>query len=131
MAVAEVTGRTFRQEVLESDLPVVVDFYADWCAPCRVVSPVVERLSREWDGRVRFLKLDIDRSPEVAQALRISSIPTIVRFDQGRPTAWSVGAKPGHLIERELGLHKLRRRREKREAVSGGPLSRLRLRKRA
>lgn len=119
MSVDEVTSRSFRERVLESDVPVVVDFHADWCGPCHQIAPLLERLSEEWDGRVRFVKVDIDRNRDVARAYRISSIPAVLLFEDGEPCAWSLGAKPGYLIERELGLTK-RRRREK-----GGLLSRL------
>lgn len=117
MTVQKVTSGNFRQEVLESDLPVVVDFHADWCRPCHAVAPVVEMLSREWEGKVRFVKLDIDRNPDVARAYRVSSIPAILLFEEGRPQAWSLGAKPGYVLERELGLAK--RRRKERGGLAG------------
>lgn len=119
IAVHEVSSRDFRQRVLESDAPVVVDFHADWCGPCHQLSPLLEQLSEEWTGRVSFVKLDIDRNPDVASAYRITSIPAVLLFEEGEPRAWSVGAKPGYVLERELGLAK-RRRKEK-----GGLLSRL------
>lgn len=121
MAVREVSSGTFRRDVLESDIPVVADFHAEWCGPCHQIAPMLEQLSEEWEGRVRFVKVDIDRNPDVARAYRISSIPAVLLFEGGEPRAWSLGAKPGYVIERELGLAK-RRRKEKR----GGLLSRLR-----
>lgn len=106
MPVPEVTTATFTEEVLKSDRPVVVDFYADWCRPCRAVSPLLETLSEEWQGEVRFVKVDVDRNPELASAFRIVSIPTVLRFEGGRPTARSVGAVPRRVIERKLGLRR-------------------------
>jgi thioredoxin 1 len=110
MAVIEVTDATFRREVLESELPVVVDFYADWCGPCKQISPALAALSEEWVGSVRFAKLDVDGNREAAQAYRISSIPAVLLFENGEVAAWSLGAKPAYLIERELGLGRRRRR---------------------
>jgi len=102
--VSEVTARDFERRVLKAERPVVVDFYADWCAPCRRMSPVIERLASELEGEVEFVKLDIDRAPDLAAAYRVSSIPALLRFEGGRPTAWSVGARPGHVVSRELKL---------------------------
>lgn len=125
MTVRAVTTSTFRQEVLESDVPVVVDFYADWCAPCRMVSPAVEALAREWEGSVAFAKVDIDRHPRLAQAYRVSSIPAVLVFEGGEVRGWSVGAKPGYLIERELRLKK-RASKPPRSNQDGGRLGRAR-----
>lgn len=119
IAVHEVSSKSFRQDVLASDVPVVVDFHADWCRPCHQIAPLLEQLSRDWEGRVRFVKVDIERNPDVARAYRISSIPAVLLFEEGEPRAWCIGAKPGYVIERELGLAK-RRRKER-----GGLLSRL------
>jgi thioredoxin 1 len=102
--VPEVSAEDFETRVLRATGPVVVDFYADRCAPCRRMAPVIERLAAELDGRVGFVKLDVDRSPDVAAAFRVSSIPTLLRFEDGRPVARSVGARPGRLVSRQLGL---------------------------
>ena len=102
--VTQVTAEDFRTQVLESDRPVVVDFYADWCMPCRQLGPEIEALSERWDGRVRFAKLDVDRAPELAQQYGVLSIPTVVLFEEGKVKARTMGAKPGSQVALELGL---------------------------
>ena len=102
--VSEVSGGEFQRRVLQAERPVVVDFYADWCAPCRLMAPVIEQLAFELDGVIEFVKVDVDSEQEIAAAYRISSIPAFVRFEEGRPVAWSVGARPGRALSRQLGL---------------------------
>lgn len=102
--VTQVTTQDFRREVLESDRPVVVDFYADWCVPCRQLGPEMEALSEQWEGRVRFAKLDVDRAPELAQQYGVLSIPTVLLIEEGKVKARTTGAKPGSQIALELGL---------------------------
>ena len=102
--VTQVTTEDFRLEVLESDRPVVVDFYADWCLPCRQLGPEMEALSEKWEGRVRFTKLDVDRAAELAQQYGVLSIPTVLLFEDGKVKARTMGAKPGSQIALELGL---------------------------
>jgi thioredoxin 1 len=102
--VTQVTTEDFRREVLESDRPVVVDFYADWCLPCRQLGPEIEALSEQWDGRVRFAKLDVDQAPKLAQQYGVLSIPTVLLFEQGKVRARTMGAKPGSQIALKLGL---------------------------
>ncbi len=105
--VTQVTTEDFRREVLESDRPVVVDFYADWCVPCRQLGPEMEALSETWEGRVRFAKLDVDRAAELAQQYGVLSIPTVLLFEEGKVKARTTGAKPGSQIAHELGLEGL------------------------
>lgn len=119
MTVTEVDEATFRDEVLASELPVVVDFYADWCGPCHQLSPIVHALAEKWDGTVRFAKVDIEQSPAIASAYRISSIPAVLLFEAGEPTAWSIGVKPGYLLERELKLTKLGGDERKKRGLLG------------
>ncbi len=104
MGVMQVTTSTFEREVLQSEVPVVVDFHADWCEPCRRVAPAVEALSERWEGRVRFVKVDVDLDPGLARTYGVRSIPTIMLFEGGEVAGWLVGAWPGSQIERELGL---------------------------
>jgi thioredoxin len=87
MAVPVVSEQQFEQEVLSSELPVLVDFYADWCQPCKVVAPEVEAAATELEGKAKVVKVDIDKSPRLAQALRIQGVPTFAVFHQGRPVA--------------------------------------------
>ena len=87
-----VTEQNFEQEVLRSDLPVLVEFGAEWCGPCKTVAPELEALSRELDGKAKVVTIDIDRSPLLARELGIQSVPTFVVFHQGRPMGGRVGA---------------------------------------
>lgn len=118
MPVAKVTTNSFREQVLDSEVPVVVDFYADWCGPCHQIAPILNVLSQEHEGVVTFAKVNVDEEPELARAYRVSTIPAVMLFDSGVPTAWSIGPKPGYLLEKELGLTGLARR-SKRDGGSG------------
>ncbi len=122
MALPQITTDRFRSEVLESDVPVVVDFFADWCGPCHSIAPMIERLAQEWADELKVVKVDTEAEPEVAAAYRISSIPAILLFQDGEVKGWSLGVKPGHVIERELGL---KRRRSPASGPAGGPLASL------
>ena len=122
MSIVVLTESNFRTEVLESDYPVIVDFYADWCGPCKQIAPAMEALSEKWEGMVRFAKVDIDAYPAIASGYNISSIPAVLRFEEGTVTNWCLGAKPAHAIERELQLTP---RGIKRSRDSVGLLSRL------
>ena len=89
-----VTDATFVADVLESDTPVLVDFWADWCAPCKKVAPVLDEIAGEMGERVRIVKLNIDENPETARAYRIMSVPTLTMFKGGSPVQSVAGAKP-------------------------------------
>src|SRR3954466_2427609 len=82
-----VTEQDFEREVLRSELPVLIDFYADWCAPCKTVAPEVEAVARELEGKAKVVKVDIDRSKRIAASLKITSVPTFLVFFRGRPVA--------------------------------------------
>lgn len=96
--VSPVSKASFDQEVLQSPLPVLVDFYADWCGPCRMLSPSLERLSREFEGRVKILKVNVDAEPQLADEFRVESIPLLVFFVEGQP----VGRGAGLMNESDL-----------------------------
>ena len=94
MAVLELTDATFDQELAENPGLTVVDFWAPWCGPCRIVGPVIEELAGEMEGDVRFSKVNVDENPEVAQRFQIRSIPTIAFFMGNEPVGAVVGAYP-------------------------------------
>ena len=91
-SVLKVTERNFQQEVLDSDLPVLVEFGAEWCGPCKQVAPEIEALSRELDGKAKIVTVDIERSPALTRQLGVQAVPTFVVFNRGRPVAGKQGA---------------------------------------
>ena len=99
-----VTESTFDQEVLSSDTPVLVDFWAEWCGPCHAVSPILDRIVDERPGELKLVKVNIDEEPAVAERYGIASIPTMVLFKNGEPAAAAIGAQPKGAIETQLGL---------------------------
>jgi thioredoxin 1 len=99
-----VTTQTFEQEVLKSEQPVIVDFWAEWCGPCHAVHPVLEKIADERKDELKVVKLNIDEEQEIALRFGIVSIPTIMMFKDGEPAGIAIGAQPKGALERSLGL---------------------------
>jgi thioredoxin 1 len=103
MATA-VTEQTFEQEVLKSEKPVIVDFWAEWCGPCHAVAPVLDKIIDERKDELKLVKVNIDEEQGLAMRYGIASIPTIILFKNGEPAAAAIGAQPKGSLERSLGL---------------------------
>ena len=99
-----VTEATFDEEVLNSEKPVIVDFWAEWCGPCHAVAPVLDRIAEERADELSLVKVNIDEEQGLAMRYGIQSIPTIVLFKDGEPAAAAIGAQPKSALERSLGL---------------------------
>ncbi|MFW0112449.1 thioredoxin [Rothia sp. CCM 9417] len=98
----QVTDATFADEVLRSDKPVIVDFWAEWCGPCRMVGPVIDQIGEEYGDKVKVLKLDVENNPATAMKYGITSIPAIYVFKDGEVAKQTVGAKPKAALEQEF-----------------------------
>jgi thioredoxin 1 len=101
----EVTIENFQVEVLGADQPVLVDFWAEWCGPCKMIAPIVDQLSHEYEGKLRVGKLDADEYPEILQQYGIMGIPTLILFKGGQPVERMVGFKPKNELIARIERH--------------------------
>jgi thioredoxin 1 len=98
-AEVNVTNATFNQEVLEATVPVLADFWAEWCVPCRMVSPILEKLAEEHKGKLKVAKINVDQESDLAAKFNIVSIPTILLFQKGQVAKQQIGAAPRKVLE--------------------------------
>ena len=104
MAIQHATDDTFEQLVLKNDKPVVVDFWATWCGPCKMVAPEMEKIAAKYEGSVDVVKVDVDQNPRISQIFNIMSIPTIAFFQPGKQPMGVVGFRPMEQLEAQFGL---------------------------
>ena len=103
--IREINDNSFNEEVLQTEQPVLVDFWAPWCAPCRMMNPTVEAVAAQYEGSARVFKLNVDENPESAQRFGIKGIPTLILFRQGREEERVVGATSRDALSRLIGKH--------------------------
>ena len=98
----DITDNSFNAEVVQSDTPVLVDFWAEWCGPCKMIAPIVEELAEEFGDKIKFTKLDVDTNPQSAMNFGIRGIPTLLIFNGGKPVETVVGAVPKSVLKKKL-----------------------------
>lgn len=103
--ILKLNEAAFRSEVLNSAMPVLVDFTAVWCQPCKMLDPVVKQLADEWEGKVKVVKLDVDENPQIAMDYTIMGVPTLMLFKQGQPVERVTGFQPKDRLEKKFSPH--------------------------
>lgn len=101
----QVNEANFQSEVLNSNLPVLVDFGAVWCGPCKMLDPIVDQIAKEWDGKVKVVKLDVDNNPELAMRYQVMGVPTLMMFVKGEPLERVTGYQPKDRVIQKFGTH--------------------------
>jgi thioredoxin 1 len=101
----KLTGNNFKKEILDSDIPALVDFWAPWCGPCNRVAPTVEKIAKEYQGKLKVGKLNVDEAPDVASQYNIMGIPTLMIFKNGKVVEVIVGVEPKEYIEEKINQH--------------------------
>lgn len=99
-----ITDQNFADQVLKSKVPVLVDFFAEWCGPCKMIAPTIEELAKEYDGKALVVKVNVDDSMDTAQTYGVMSIPTLIFFKDGKEVERSVGSMPKESMEEKLNL---------------------------
>ena len=102
--IIQLTKENFKEEIIESDVPVIIDFWAGWCMPCKMMAPVFESLARKYDGQLKFAKLNTDEAPEIASKFSIQGIPALVIVKQGSEIDRIVGAMPEDVLKQKIDL---------------------------
>jgi thioredoxin 1 len=103
--IAKTSEETFEEEVLQENLPVLVDFTAVWCGPCKMLDPVVKDLAQEWDGQVKVVKLDVDDHPNLAMQYQVMGVPTLMLFKGGQPVERVTGYQPKDRLSKKFSPH--------------------------
>jgi thioredoxin 1 len=105
MSALHLDEKNFEAEVLKSSLPVLVDFWAEWCGPCKMIGPIIDQLSVELQGKIKIAKINVDESPELAGKFNVMSIPTLLIFKEGQPVDQIIGAMPKDKLLAKLSSH--------------------------